>query len=70
MELQALQQECLACRRCGLCVTRQSVVVGQGAAHAEGRLVGEGPGANEDEQGLPFVGKSGQLLDHYLEDVD
>lgn len=70
MELQALQQECLACRRCGLCETRHSVVFCQGAAHAEVMLVGEGPGANEDEQGLPFVGKSGQLLDHYLEAVD
>lgn len=70
MELQALQQECMACRRCGLCETRHSVVFGQGAAHAEVMLVGEGPGANEDEQGLPFVGKSGQLLDHYLEAVD
>ena len=50
MELQALQQECLACRRCGLCETRHSVVFGQGAAHAEVMLVGEGPGANEDEQ--------------------
>ena len=70
MELQALQQECLACRRCGLCETRHSVVFGRGAAHAEVMLVGEGPGANEDEQGLPFVGKSGQLLDHYLEAVD
>ena len=70
MELQALQQECLACRRCGPCETRHSVVFGQGAAHAEVMLVGEGPGANEDEQGLPFVGKSGQLLDHYLEAVD
>lgn len=70
MELQALQQECLACRRCGLCETRHSVVFGQGAVHAEVMLVGEGPGANEDEQGLPFVGKSGQLLDHYLEAVD
>lgn len=70
MELQALQQECLACRRCGLCETSHSVVFGQGAAHAEVMLVGEGPGANEDEQGLPFVGKSGQLLDHYLEAVD
>ena len=70
MDLQALQQECLACRRCGLCETRHSVVFGQGAAHAEVMLVGEGPGANEDEQGLPFVGKSGQLLDHYLEAVD
>ena len=70
MELQALQQECLACRRCGLCETRHSVVFGQGAVHAEVMLVGEGPGANEDEQGLPFVGKSGQMLDHYLEAVD
>ena len=70
MELQALQQECLACRRCGLCETRHSVVFGQGVAHAEVMLVGEGPGANEDEQGLPFVGKSGQLLDHYLEAAD
>ena len=35
MELQALQQECLACRRCGLCEQRHSVVFGQGAAHAE-----------------------------------
>ena len=70
MELQALQQECLACRRCGLCETRHCVVFGQGSAHAEVMLVGEGPGANEDEQGLPFVGKSGQLLDHYLEAVD
>lgn len=70
MELQALQQECLACRRCGLCETRHSVVFGQGTAHAEVMLVGEGPGANEDEQRLPFVGKSGQLLDHYLEAVD
>ena len=70
MELQALPEECLACRRCGLCETRHSVVFGQGAVHAEVMLVGEGPGANEDEQGLPFVGKSGQLLDHYLEAVD
>ena len=70
MELQALQQECLACRRCGLCETRHSVVFCQGAAHPEVMLVGEGPGANEDEQGLPFVGKSGQLLDHYLEAID
>lgn len=70
MEIEALQQECLACRRCGLCETRTNVVFGQGVATAEVMLVGEGPGASEDEQGLPFVGKSGQLLDHYLEAVD
>ena len=70
MELQAWQREGLACRRGGRGETRHSVGFGQGAAHAEVMLVGEGPGANEDEQGLPFVGKSGQLLDHYLEAVD
>ncbi len=41
-----------------------------GCARAEVMFVGEGPGASEDEQGLPFVGRSGQLLDHYLEAVD
>ena len=65
-----LKSVCADCTRCGLCETRHSVVFGQGAAHAEVMLVGEGPGANEDEQGLPFVGKSGQLLDHYLEAID
>ena len=54
MELQALQQECLACRRCGLCETRHSVVFGQGAAHAEVMLVGEGPGANRTSRGFPL----------------
>ena len=70
MDLQTLQQQCLACRRCSLCETRTHVVFGQGAADAEVLFVGEGPGANEDAQGLPFVGRSGQLLDHYLEAVD
>ena len=70
MEIEALQQECLTCRRCGLCETRTNVVFGQGVTTAEVMFVGEGPGASEDEQGLPFVGKSGQLLDHYLEAVD
>ena len=70
MDLQTLQQECLACRRCGLCETRTNVVFGQGVPNAEVLFVGEGPGASEDEQGLPFVGRSGQLLDHYLEAVD
>lgn len=70
MDLQALQQECLACRRCGLCETRTNVVFGQGVPTAEVLFVGEGPGASEDEQGLPFVGRSGQLLDHYLEAID
>ena len=70
MDLQTLQQECLACRRCRLCESRTHVVFGQGVPTAEVLFVGEGPGANEDAQGLPFVGRSGQLLDHYLEAVD
>lgn len=70
MDLQTLQQECLACRRCRLCESRTHVVFGEGVANAEVLFVGEGPGANEDAQGQPFVGRSGQLLDHYLEAVD
>lgn len=70
MDFASLKEECLACKRCGLCETRRHVVFGQGAEDAEVMFVGEGPGASEDEQGLPFVGRSGQLLDHYLEAVD
>ena len=70
MNFDELKQQCLACQRCGLCETRTHVVFGQGVPNAEVLFVGEGPGASEDEQGLPFVGRSGQLLDHYLEAVD
>ena len=65
-----LQNECSRCRACALSATRKNVVFGAGNTEAEVLFIGEGPGANEDEQGLPFVGKSGQLLDHYLEAVD
>ena len=70
MDFETLKQECLSCRRCDLCETRTNVVFGQGVPDAEVLFVGEGPGANEDEQGLPFVGRSGKLLDSYLEAVD
>lgn len=62
----ALEQECLSCHECALCQTRKNVVFGVGNREAEILLVGEGPGANEDEQGIPFVGKAGQLLDDML----
>ena len=61
-----LQYECARCGECALCQTRRSVVFGAGNPHSEIMLVGEGPGANEDEQGLPFVGRAGQLLDDML----
>ena len=54
MDLQALQNECLNCRRCALCDTRTHVVFGQGGPTAEVMFVGEGPGENEDLQGEPF----------------
>ena len=55
MNFDELKQQCLACQRCGLCETRTHVVFGQGVPDAEVLFVGEGPGANEDAQGLPFV---------------
>jgi DNA polymerase len=50
------------CRRCPLCKTRTNLVFGEGHPHAKLVFVGEAPGADEDRQGLPFVGKAGQLL--------
>ena len=70
MDFERLRQECLACQKCGLCATRTNVVFGCGPKTAEVMLIGEGPGKNEDEQGLPFVGRSGKLLDQYLEAID
>lgn len=63
---EALMGECARCRECALCQTRHSVVFGVGNPCAEIMLVGEGPGANEDAQGVPFVGRAGQLLDDML----
>lgn len=66
---ESLQQECVNCQKCDLCTTRTQVVFGMGNPNAEVMFVGEGPGANEDEQGLPFVGRSGKLLDVYLDTI-
>jgi uracil-DNA glycosylase family 4 len=55
------------CRRCKLWQGRKHIVFGQGNPHAELLFVGEGPGADEDEQGLPFVGRAGQLLNKMLQ---
>ena len=64
---EALKQDCMACRGCALADTRTNVVFGDGAEDAEILLIGEGPGQHEDEQGVPFVGRAGQLLDDMLE---
>jgi uracil-DNA glycosylase family 4 len=57
------------CRRCGLCETRLNIVFGSGNERAALVFVGEGPGADEDEQGLPFVGRAGQLLTQMIENT-
>ena len=65
-----LRQECLNCRKCGLCQTRTNVVFGVGKEDAEVMFIGEGPGQQEDFKGEPFVGRSGQLLDKLMATVD
>lgn len=67
--LDHLKQHCEICQRCGLSEGRLHAVVSRGNPEADLLIIGEGPGRNEDEQGLPFVGKSGQLLDKILESV-
>ena len=54
------------CRRCPLCATRLNAVPGEGDPHARLMFIGEGPGADEDRQGRPFVGAAGQLLDKMI----
>ena len=63
---ETLQKECLNCRACGLCETRTNAVFGVGRPDAEVLIIGEAPGANEDAQGEPFVGRAGKLLDDML----
>ena len=61
-----LSQEVFSCEKCRLCQTRQNVVLGEGDLHASLMFIGEGPGAQEDATGRPFVGAAGQLLDKML----
>jgi uracil-DNA glycosylase len=64
-----LATHCQICQRCELGKTRTNAVVGRGNQTAPIMIIGEGPGQNEDEQGLPFVGRSGQLLEKILASV-
>jgi uracil-DNA glycosylase len=64
--LDTVAADASGCTRCGLAAGRTQVVFGNGHPEADCMIVGEGPGADEDAQGLPFVGRSGQLLDRLL----
>ena len=69
-ELKAVWEQARACQRCPqLASTRNTVVFGSGNADADLMFVGEAPGANEDLQGLPFVGQAGRLLDQLLSEI-
>ena len=67
---EALQAECMDCRKCALAETRHNVVFGTGNPNAEVMFIGEGPGEQEDLKGEPFVGRAGKLLDDMLEIID
>lgn len=66
-ELIKLEEDLKNCQACPLGSTRTNMVFGKGGDSATVMLVGEGPGADEDRQGVPFVGRAGQLLDKILE---
>jgi DNA polymerase len=66
LRLPQLATEVSGCTKCGLAATRKQTVFARGNADARLCFVGEAPGADEDEQGLPFVGRAGQLLDRMI----
>jgi uracil-DNA glycosylase family 4 len=68
--LEKIRQDIGDCRRCKLAPTRTHIVFGSGSPKAELMFVGEAPGADEDAQGVPFVGRAGQLLTKIIEAIE
>jgi len=64
-----LEKNCLSCVRCSLSTTRTNVVFGRGNPKAKLFIIGEGPGQQEDEQGVAFVGRAGKMLDSVFSSV-
>lgn len=62
-----LEKECSICKKCKLYMSRMKVVIGVGNREADIMFIGEGPGADEDRLGEPFVGKAGKLMDMALQ---
>lgn len=65
-----LEEAIKDCHKCKLCNRRKNIVFGSGNKNATVMLIGEGPGADEDTQGEPFVGKAGKLMDRALEALE
>jgi DNA polymerase len=70
MSLEELNSQILKCEKCALSKTRINIVPGEGSPNAEIMFIGEGPGKNEDEQGRPFIGAAGKLLDKLIESIE
>ena len=68
-ELEKIKQQCLGCQKCVLGQTRTNLVFSDGVPNHKLVLIGEAPGFNEDQTGVPFVGKAGQLLDKIFASV-
>ncbi len=60
--LEELENAIAGCKKCKLCNNRNNIVFGVGKSNADVMFIGEGPGADEDMQGIPFVGKAGKLM--------
>ncbi len=69
-QIAQLNRQCAGCQRCALADTRRHLVFGDGNPESPVMLIGEGPGEQEDLQGIPFVGRGGQLLDQMLDIID
>ncbi|MBO7093647.1 MAG: uracil-DNA glycosylase [Spirochaetia bacterium] len=67
--LDRIAEQIAGCKKCRLCEKRNNVVPGMGVLSPDVLVIGEGPGADEDMQGLPFVGKAGQYLDKWLDAI-
>ena len=65
--LEELEKSIKDCNKCKLCSGRKNIVFGVGNENADIMFIGEGPGADEDDQGIPFVGKAGQLMNKAFE---
>ena len=69
IQLNNLKNQALKCQNCGLYKTRKNVVFSDGFEKAPIMFIGEAPGKNEDEKGIPFIGRAGQLLRKFLSEV-
>ncbi len=68
--LEKIEAEIAACRECRLCENRNKPVPGMGVLNPKVMIIGEGPGAEEDRTGIPFVGKAGQYMDKWMDAIE